>query len=82
MFVDCSQCPSSDCGLDANITEVCTYPNGVQQCTSNGTETAHCGSERATIDIIDDVPSCDGASSGGSSGSGGGAMPGTGDAGG
>ena len=53
-----------------------------RECTSNGTETAHCGSERATIDIIDDVPSCDGASSGGSSGSGGGAMPGTGDAGG
>jgi hypothetical protein len=77
-FDSCDQCPSSDCGFESDTTDLCTYSNGIQQCTTSGTVTVHCGSERATVDIVDDVWSCGGGGGGGSSGSAGSAMPGTG----
>src|SRR4029079_13970197 len=68
-FTDCAQCPSSDCAFEGNVSQVCTYPNGVQHCTiTSGTVTAHCGAQRATVTISDDVYSCAGSTSAGSAG--------------
>ena len=60
-FTSCSQCSSSDCGFESNVSETCTYPGGVQRCTvSSGTVTAHCAGETATVVISNGVYSCGG----------------------
>ena len=58
-FTSCDQCASDDCGFEGDVTEVCTYPNGVQHCeVTSGTVTAHCGGQTATAVISDGVYAC------------------------
>lgn len=52
-FESCAQCPSSDgCGFRSNVQQVCSYPNGVQQCrVTSGTVVASCNGQTATLKI-------------------------------
>ena len=71
-FTSCSQCQSDDCGFEDHSSETCTYPNGVQECTvSNGTVTARCAGQTATVVISNGVHSCGASTSDGGSGGGG-----------
>jgi hypothetical protein len=59
-FTSCDQCAESDdCGFEANITQLCSYPGGVQRCVeSSGTVKAHCAGETAKLLISDGEYSC------------------------